>query len=126
MKLIYLYITLSVLTLVMFSCSPDTTAPKEQSSIDSQELISCSPVTFSDFTTISYNVKTGQTVTVSITNISGQIIKVLTNSEARTGNHSITWNGTDAHGNKVSSGVYCYRMDTGRYSVSRKMIYIRH
>lgn len=125
MKKMLWYLSLVALTLVMLSCSNDTTAPTDLSSAELQELFSCSPETFSDFTTISYSVKAGQTVTISITNISGQIIKVLTNGETKAGNHSVIWNGTNEQGRRVASGVYIYKLDSGVYSYTKKMILIR-
>jgi flagellar hook assembly protein FlgD len=41
------------------------------------------------------------------------------------GNHTIVWNGTDNNGRSVSSGVYYYKMNAGKYSSTRKMIMMK-
>ena len=41
------------------------------------------------------------------------------------GRHVIGWGGRDANGRVVSSGVYFYRLTSGRMQESRKMILAR-
>ena len=45
-------------------------------------------------------------VQVLIQNSSGQTVKVLNGSDLTTGNHMLTWDGTDQSGNSLSSGAY--------------------
>jgi len=39
--------------------------------------------------------------------------------------NSFTWDGTDLQGEVVSSGVYLYKIQSGTYSVTGKMIYMK-
>ena len=55
-------------------------------------------------------------------NILGQIV---TETELDPMQNSFTWDGTDLQGEAVSSGVYFYKIQSGTYSVSSKMIYMK-
>jgi len=63
------------------------------------------PNPFSDETTISFNIFDEEHVTIDVYDISG---KKLTNlfEDRISGNHKITWNGTDQNGRKLNSGLY--------------------
>ncbi|NMD12194.1 MAG: T9SS type A sorting domain-containing protein [Candidatus Cloacimonetes bacterium] len=41
------------------------------------------------------------------------------------GKHSLNWDGTDSNGAQLASGVYIYRLSTGKTSASRKMILLK-
>ncbi|MCD4817171.1 MAG: T9SS type A sorting domain-containing protein, partial [Candidatus Cloacimonetes bacterium] len=62
---------------------------------------------------------------LSIYNIKGQKVITLVNEKLETGNHSVTWNGTDNSGKKVTSGIYFYKMKSGRYTATKKMILMK-
>ena len=38
------------------------------------------------------------------------------------GHHAVTWDGKDDGGRAVASGVYLYRLSTGRYDLTRTMV----
>ncbi|HRX76998.1 MAG TPA: FlgD immunoglobulin-like domain containing protein, partial [Candidatus Cloacimonadota bacterium] len=41
------------------------------------------------------------------------------------GSHQLVWNGKDDNGRQVSSGLYFFRMKSGTYSSTRKMIMMK-
>ncbi|MBN2830471.1 MAG: T9SS type A sorting domain-containing protein, partial [Candidatus Cloacimonetes bacterium] len=41
------------------------------------------------------------------------------------GRHNVVWKGTDFRGNSVSSGVYFYKMSSGTYTKTKKMILMK-
>lgn len=88
-------------------------------------LNSAFPNPFNPSTTISFTLKTAETVTVDIYNQKGQLVKTLVNSPMTAGTHSVNWNGTDAKGTNVASGLYFYRMQSGKYSSTRKMVLMK-
>ncbi|MCK5600323.1 T9SS type A sorting domain-containing protein [Candidatus Pacearchaeota archaeon] len=47
------------------------------------------------------------------------------NEPLEAGYKQTTWDGTDFHGNPVSSGVYFYRLKTGGKVLSKKLVIIR-
>jgi hypothetical protein len=38
---------------------------------------------------------------------------------------SVLWQGDDAQGNPVASGIYFYKMRAGKYSATKKMILMK-
>ena len=81
------------------------------------------PNPFNPTTTISFNLPKAVDVKLTVYNLLGQRVAVLINNEIRTaGEHSVQWNGSDASGNVVSSGVYVYRLETEDFVKSRSML----
>lgn len=77
-------------------------------------------------TTISFSTTESEFNTqITIYNLKGQKIKTLINDILPVGKHSVVWNGTDEKGKKVSSGVYLYRMKSGKYNQTKKMILMK-
>jgi parallel beta-helix repeat protein len=83
------------------------------------------PNPFNPLTTIKYEIPERLAVTILVYNILGKVIKQLENSVLEAGFHDIKWDGTDEHGNKVSAGVYMYRIQAGSYAQTRKMIILK-
>ncbi len=83
------------------------------------------PNPFNPTTVISYSLPVKSEVTVTIYNLLGQSVRVFRQGEQSTGEHSISWDATDASGNTVASGVYFYRLTSGDFAVSRKMVLLR-
>ncbi|MCF7793808.1 MAG: T9SS type A sorting domain-containing protein [Candidatus Cloacimonetes bacterium] len=81
------------------------------------------PNPFNPETEISFSVsQTSSFVTIKVFNMKGQKIKTLINEILPAGNHSVIWNGTDDENKNCSSGVYFYKMKSGDYQQTRKMI----
>jgi len=89
------------------------------------ELHSNYPNPFNPITNIAYSVKEAGKVTLEVYNIKGQLVTTLINDVKETGNYSTTWNGTDNSNKSVSSGVYFYKMKSGKYTATRKMILMK-
>ncbi len=83
------------------------------------------PNPFNPVTRIQIEIPHSSYVSLKIYNISGQEIRALINGNRPPGVHEVTWNGCDKRGNKVSSGVYFYRLESDNFSQSRKMILLR-
>jgi len=83
------------------------------------------PNPFNPETTIRFSVKEATPVTIEIYNTKGQLVKTLINEAKEAGNHSVVWNGKDNSGRSVSSGVYFYKMNAGKYSSTKKMIMMK-
>ncbi|MCK5051374.1 MAG: T9SS type A sorting domain-containing protein [Candidatus Cloacimonetes bacterium] len=83
------------------------------------------PNPFNPETTISFsNHKPGHVI-VEIYNTKGQKVKTLVNEHLAASNHSVVWQGDDDTGESVSSGIYFYKMNSGIYSSTRKMILMK-
>ena len=83
------------------------------------------PNPFNPTTTISFSLEEKAQVSLTIFNQRGQKVRELLNEQMPAGNHHLIWNGTDDNGNGVGSGIYYYRMKSGKYSSTRKMIIMR-
>ncbi|MDA3813772.1 MAG: chitobiase/beta-hexosaminidase C-terminal domain-containing protein [Candidatus Cloacimonetes bacterium] len=68
------------------------------------------PNPFNPTTTIAFSISEESEVELSIYNLKGQKIKSLLNDQITDGEHSIVWNGADASGKQVGSGVYLYKL----------------
>ncbi len=60
-----------------------------------------------------------------IYNLKGQLVKTLVSEELPPGHYGYKWNGTNETGKKVSSGLYIYRLISGKTSIAKKMILIK-
>ena len=84
------------------------------------------PNPFNPITTIKFTTENIEKNTeLIIYNIKGQKVKILVNEKLDTGKHSVIWNGTDDNGKNVSSGVYFYSLNSGRYTSTKKMILMK-
>ena len=83
------------------------------------------PNPFNPSTEISYTLPSACHVEVCVYNVLGRKVKTLVDEEQAAGQNSVTWNGTDQEGNKVTSGVYFYRIQAGDLTETEKMILMK-
>ncbi len=83
------------------------------------------PNPFNPTTTIEYTIPVKSKVEISIFNLLGQKVKTIVNGEKSSGDHNVDWDGTDATGDKVSSGIYLYRIVAGDNRQTKKMMFIK-
>ncbi len=90
------------------------------------------PNPFKPSTTIYFNIsrKGAENAKIEIYNLKGQKMKTLecinhVNAEATESLHHITWDGTNDSGEPVSSGIYFYRLKTGKKEISKKMLLLK-
>lgn len=83
------------------------------------------PNPFNPTTRISFTLPKSGEVRADVFDILGREIKTLTNSYFQAGEHQLDWNGTDNDGNRVSSGVYFYRVRFENGSLTKQMILMK-
>ena len=83
------------------------------------------PNPFNPTTTISFELSEKAHAKLSIYDIGGKLIKSLVNGEVDAGLKEVVWEGKDARGNQVSSGIYLYRLTIGNRSLTRKMVLLK-
>lgn len=83
------------------------------------------PNPFNPTTTISFSTPEESNVELTIFDIKGQKIKTLVNSNLDDGNHTVIWIGDDDNGKPVSTGVYFYRLKSGKFEQTKKMLLIK-
>jgi flagellar hook assembly protein FlgD len=64
-------------------------------------------------------------INISIYNSLGQKVISYDRVNVNTGEHSVVWDGTDRYGNRVSSGVYFYRLETSFGDKKKKMLLLK-
>lgn len=83
------------------------------------------PNPFNPETKIEYSLPAGAHVSLKIYNTLGQLVKTLLDARQPNGRYSLHWDGRDASGMPVSSGIYFYRLTTGTFQASKKMLLLR-
>ncbi|MDD4308883.1 MAG: choice-of-anchor D domain-containing protein [Candidatus Cloacimonetes bacterium] len=86
------------------------------------ELLNAYPNPFNPSTRIGYSLKEAGEVNIDIYNLKGQKVRSYNALHNAPGFFNVIWDGRDASGNSASSGVYMYRMSSGTYTSSKKMI----
>ena len=83
------------------------------------------PNPFNPGTTIRYYLPRRCTVRLVIYDLRGAEVGRLVCAQQEAGPHTVTWDGKNAAGLQVSSGLYFYRLTAGKESATRKMILLR-
>jgi hypothetical protein len=83
------------------------------------------PNPFNSETTIPYAVGTQGPVTISLFDISGQLIRELVNHIHVAGQYKASWDGRDSGGSAVSSGVYLVRLASGNHNETKKIMLMK-
>lgn len=109
----------------LFTILETTVDDEEMIPIANTELFAAYPNPFNPNTTISFNLRDNDRVTLEIYNLLGQKVKTLVQEHLPAGNHSFVWKGDSNSGKRVSSGIYFYRMQTSDYSSVRKIVMIK-
>lgn len=83
------------------------------------------PNPFNPSTTIQYHIPNTAFVTISIYGIQGNLINTLVSEQLQGGLHEVQWQGIDAYGKAVNTGVYFARVEVGAKSSITKMVYLQ-
>jgi hypothetical protein len=82
------------------------------------------PNPFNAGTVISFNLKGASDWNLAIYNILGQEVRGF-DGRGSSGSVTVTWEGTDQSGNALGSGIYFYRLRTGSFMATKKMLLLR-
>jgi len=84
------------------------------------------PNPFNPETTISFDLKEGTMVELSIYDMAGQHVRTLATGQALSaGSYSYLWDGLNDSGVKVASGVYLYHLKSGEFTSVKKMALLK-
>jgi len=78
------------------------------------------PNPFNPSTEIKYSIAKSGLVTLKVYNLLGQEIATLVNQEQKTGNYVVNFDAS-----KLASGIYIYRIQSGNFSLTKKMILLK-
>jgi hypothetical protein len=83
------------------------------------------PNPFNPMTEISFDLGRAGHARLSVYDLRGQLVKVLTDTELPVGTHTQRWDGTDATGRAVSSGSYLFRLEAANGVQVKKGLLVR-
>ncbi len=84
------------------------------------------PNPFNPSTTIEFSLPKSSSVTLEVFNLLGQSVSTLADGEQYpAGTHKLVWDGRDATGESVASGVYFYRLTTDEFTQQKKMVLLK-
>jgi len=69
--------------------------------------------------------KESQHIELSIFDVTGRKVKLLTSDKKTPGHYEIIWNGKDNRGLQCSSGVYFIRMHSSQFNANERLVLIR-
>lgn len=84
-----------------------------------------SPNPFNPRTTISFVLPAAGRVDLGIYDVSGQRVRTMLQRDLPAGTHHVVWDGKNSAGRSLASGVYFYRLETGKLSLSKKMLLLK-
>ncbi|MFZ5519289.1 MAG: T9SS type A sorting domain-containing protein [Candidatus Zhuqueibacterota bacterium] len=89
------------------------------------ELFQNYPNPFNSATKIAFHLPESGHVKLRIVDITGKVIKILTDEFLSAGKHEIVWYGTDSQFRQAASGIYFYQLNSGIFSSYKKLIFVQ-
>jgi parallel beta-helix repeat protein len=83
------------------------------------------PNPFNPTTRINFQVPDQRHVMLSVYDILGRVVITIVNEELDQGFHQVQWDGRNAQGHPVTSGLYLYRIEAGDFSAEKTMSLLR-
>jgi photosystem II stability/assembly factor-like uncharacterized protein len=83
------------------------------------------PNPFNPTTTIDFTLPTESAVTIDIYDSAGRLVRRVLEARVPAGQYEASWDGRNAAGTEVASGVYFCRLAAGKETISRKMVLLR-
>ena len=116
---------ISLLDSVSITLNSTTGVASSDALPQSFELSQNYPNPFNPSTTIEFALPQKEFVTLKIFNLLGQEMGTLLSEEMNAGKHSVRWEGKNASGLAVPTGVYMYRIQAGDFTQIRRMVLIK-
>jgi hypothetical protein len=92
---------------------------------DEPMLYSNYPNPFNPMTVMSFSLPQASDVRFVIYNVLGQRVTTLIDDYLEAGTHSIDWDSRNSTGGPLASGIYLYRLETGSFVETRKMVLLK-
>ena len=83
------------------------------------------PNPFNPFTKIKFEIQQKRRIKLEIFDVTGKLIRKLIDNEMNAGFHELFWDGKDAKGEQVHSGVYFYSLKNNNRVITKKMTLLR-
>ncbi|MCP4710916.1 MAG: T9SS type A sorting domain-containing protein, partial [Planctomycetes bacterium] len=89
------------------------------------ELAQNYPNPFNPITTINFALPRSMEISLSVFNVSGQLVAILSDGYFETGRYAQTWDGRNKNGLTVASGVYFYRLQGAGFTRTKRMLFLK-
>ncbi len=83
------------------------------------------PNPFNPSTTIEFSLPSATNLRLNVYNMLGQKVVTLADKFYQAGQYSVSWDGRDASGHMVETGVYLYRIESANMTMSKKMLLMK-
>jgi hypothetical protein len=96
--------------------------------VESTLLMQNAPNPFRGSTVIRYRIPEGssyRSVRLRVFDLNGRVVRNLVDGEQPPGSYSASWDGRDARGVPVASGIYLYRLEVAGRALSRKLVVLQ-
>lgn len=101
-----------------------TAIPSNSLTIHDNQL-NCFPNPFSDYTTISFELKEESNIRLEVYDMNGALVEQLVAQHLTPNTYFIDWNGADQEGNNLPSGIYNIRLTNNSQIVNTKVVKLR-
>lgn len=98
----------------------DGSAIKDLSTTKNLQLAQNYPNPFNNTTQISFQLAKADLVTLTITNLQGQVVEQLANSSFPAGVHTVSFNAAN-----TASGIYLYTLKTAEQTITKRMLLVK-
>ena len=82
------------------------------------------PNPFHQKTLITFTLPASHSISLKIYDVAGRLVRTLLEEEKEAGIYMIPWDGRRANGERVSSGIYFYRLTAREFVATRKLVII--
>jgi hypothetical protein len=83
------------------------------------------PNPFNPSTTIRYELAQSGPASLRVYDVSGRLVRTIFDRSHDVGSYETRWDGRDDRGLPVSSGVYFYQLESGRFTQTRRMVLLK-
>jgi hypothetical protein len=104
---------------------PDSRVPADGDRPGTLGMFQNVPNPFAGSTTIRYSLPSAVHVKLEVFDVEGRLVRVLVNESQSAGMKSAVWEGTDAEGREMPSGVYFYRLSAASEERTMKMLLLK-
>ena len=88
-------------------------------------LLNAVPNPFNPSTKLFFEMTAAGHARLDVYDVAGRLVATLVDEQRDAGRHHVTWDGRDAAGRASAAGVYLYRLETGDYSETKRMVLVK-
>ena len=87
--------------------------------------LTAAPNPFNPSTTLRFDLAESGFAELAVYDVTGRLVRTLVTSPVAAGAHSVVWDGTDAAGRQVASGVYFARLTTPTETLTTRLVLVQ-